>query len=446
VIIAVAALAAFPAVNRDPGGEREPPPQAAGRATGQDGDGPEHTFAAAAARGRLRFELVGLHRATIVAAWLRARQGSHRLSASVVARGARRGTFSVPRPRGWAARSTQLVVRTAAQYGVYGCGFGSFGAGTWPPGCWRPYSAASPFNRPLPAAPRLAANSQQVVAWLLGLGPIEHLQAGLADTPGDYGHPTYYSQPRDPLFRLHCYQKSWGTCGIEGDAIRIPDAARPAAGQDRHLAVVDQDSGWEYDLYKVRSKPRGGGLLVFRWGGRTRIDGLGLGSGATAARFGNLAGVIRAAELAYGRIDHALFLTVHCDSGRYVYPAGGSGRSCAQLGRPTADAPPMGTRLQLAMSPLQIDALAVPGWKKTILRAMATYGMFVGDTGGGSWGPQLESSTTFTSFGAPDPLLSFARRNDWQPYGGVWVGNLRDGVNWARYLRVIAPCVSHGTC
>jgi len=266
----------------------------------------------------------------------------------------------------------------------------------------------------------------------------------LADTADDYGHPTYYSQPGDPVFRLHCYEP-WGTCPIEGAEIRVPDAARAAGGADRHLTVVDQDTGWEYDLYDVRSKPVGGGVLEFGWGGRTRIDGDGLRSAATAAGFGNLAGIVRTSELAAGRIDHALFLTASCDAGRFVYPANGRGRSCAELGLSTEDAPPMGARFQLAMSAEEIEALPVPAWKKTILHAMATYGMFLGDTGGGSWGIKLESGSTFTSFGYPDPLVAFAVANDWVPYENVWVGNLRDGVDWTR-LRLIDPCVSQRTC
>jgi hypothetical protein len=321
------------------------------------------------------------------------------------------------------------------------CGFGSFAAGRW-----RPYGAASPFNQPLPDSPRIAADSAQVVARLLSFGPIDHLVAGEADTADDFWHPTYYSQASDPLYTLHCYESSWGRCDIEGMQIRVPEAARPAAGGDAHLTVVDQAGGWEYDLYKVRSKPAGGGTLEFRWGGRTRIDGDGLGSAATAADFGNLAGVIRAPELAAGHIDHALFMVARCDAGQYVYPAGKSGRSCAALGLPTDDAPPMGVRLQLAMTPSQIDALAVPAWKKTILQAMARYGLIMGDTGGGAWGIQAESGSTYTSFGTPDPLVGFAIANLWTPYAGKYVGDLRSGVDWARYLRVVDPCVSRRTC
>jgi hypothetical protein len=77
---------------------------------------------------------------------------------------------------------------------------------------------------------------------------------------------------------------------------------------------------------------------------------------------------------------------------------------------------------------------------------MARYGMFLGDTGGGSWGIQLESGSTYTSFGRPDPLVAFAKANGWTTHGGKWVGSLRDAVDWARHLRVIHPCVSRRTC
>lgn len=396
-------------------------------------------------RGVLRFRLAALRRTRIVSAWLQHERDRRWLSVRAVSNAARRGVLRVRKPAGWSARRTLLVVRKPSRSGVHGCGFGRFRAGAWPSGCWRPYSATSPFNSPLSAAPRVADNSDRVVARMLGFGSAQHFVAGLADTDDDYWHPTYWSQPGDPLFRLHCYERSWGTCEVEGHRIRVPNAARPAAGGDGHLTVVDQDTGWEYDLYEVRSKPAGGGLLQFRWGGRTRIDGDGLRSGATAANFGNLAGVIRTAELAAGRINHALFLVVRCSSGRVVYPARGAGRSCAELGLPTHDAPPMGARFQLAMSVAEIDALAVPEWKKTILRAMATYGMFVGDTGGGSWGTKMESGSTFTSFGYPDPLVRFAQANGWTHDEDVWVGKLHDGVDWTR-LRMIDPCVTRRAC
>jgi hypothetical protein len=292
---------------------------------------------------------------------------------------------------------------------------------------------------------RVAANSAAVVSRLVGFGAPSNLVAGQADTPDDWYHPTYYPTASDPLYKLHCTE-SWGTCAVEGVQVRVPSAARPAAGGDGHMTIVDQASGWEYDLWGVTSKPSGGGTLSAKWGGRTRIDGDGRGSDATAARFGNHAGVIRGPELAAGKINHALFMTVECDSDKFVFPAMKTGRACSSIGLSNANAPAMGTRFQLNMTAFQIDALPVPAWKKTILHALATYGMYVGDTGGGAWGLQFESGSGYTSFGYADPVVTFARANGVPSSGGVYAFNLRDGVNWAKYLRVIDPCTSQGTC
>jgi hypothetical protein len=269
----------------------------------------------------------------------------------------------------------------------------------------------------------------------------------------DWSHPVYYSQPSDPVFTIHCAEE-WGTCEVEGAQIRIPDAARPASGGDGHMAVIDQASGWEYDFWQVQSKPAGGGTLTISWGGKTRIgtaDSDGLESNATAAWFGLAAGVIRPPELEAGQINHALFMHVKCTNGTSVWPAGtGAGRHCSDIGLSNSGAPAMGQHFMLAMSDAEIDALQVPTWKKTILKAMAHYGMFVGDTGGAAWGVAFESSASYTSFGYPDPWVALGDRWGVPRYpdptvGPVRVFQLRDGVDWSR-LRVVDPCVARGTC
>jgi hypothetical protein len=315
-----------------------------------------------------------------------------------------------------------------------------------PPVCWRPYSDTSPFNQQIPLGARLAANSARVVKRLLGFGPLQHLTAGDAGTANDYGRPTYFNHSGDPVFTVHCTEP-WGTCPIEGSQVRIPDAARVPGGTDGHLSVVDQTSGWEYDFWRVHSKPAGGGRIVVAWGGRTRIDGNGLGSYAVAARFGTLAGALRPEELEAGQINHALAISVRCDSGRFVYPASDSSTPCADEGLSNSDAPAVGTRFQLAMTPAQIDALAVPAYRKTVLRAMARYGMYVADTGG-SWGIITESALVTTSFGLEDRWVRLARSVGapyWAPDHRYAI-DIRDGVDWARYLRVIDPCVMRRTC
>jgi hypothetical protein len=283
---------------------------------------------------------------------------------------------------------------------------------------------------------------------MLSWGGAQNMLAGHADTGADYYHPIYFSRASDPEYVLDATQ-SWGTAEVEGHRIHVPEAARPAAGGDGHMSVITED-GWEYDLWTVSSKPAGGGTLRFGWGGRTRVDGDGLGSNATAAHFGLAAGVIRAPELEAGRIDHALFMGVRCTAApsAAVYPAApGTAEACSrQRGESDADAPPMGSRFVLDMSDAEIDALRVPGWKKTILRALSTYGMIVGDAiGSGAWGLQFESGSTYTSFGRPDRVAAFARAAGVPTWNGMYVFNLQDGVDWSR-LRLVAPCVSAGTC
>jgi len=333
------------------------------------------------------------------------------------------------------------VAATAVPPSSSNCSYGSFAVGKWPGACWRPYAPTSPFNRTIAPNPRVHPRSAAIVRRVLGFGLPANLVAGDADTQWDYFHPVYWSWPGHPLYKIHCVEW-WGTCELEGRQVRIPAAARAAGGSDHHITVIDQQSGWEYDLWQVRTKPATGGQLNVSWGGMTRIDGDGLGSNATAAHYGGAAGIIRAQEIEAGNIPHALFLVLRCSSGGRVYPAGGIGSRCPDV----TDAPPMGTRFQLAMTDTQIAALKVPNWKKTILRAMARYGMYFGDTGGSGFNLQFESGSTYTSFGYEEAMLSVARRIGVPISGGKAVFNIRDGVDWARYLRVLEPCTAQGAC
>jgi hypothetical protein len=379
------------------------------------------------------YRLPHVRPARIRRALIRAHGFRHAVGLRRIRRAVRRGVLRTRMVRHQRRRSRLVLVTGSPRPRDSNCG--------WPAGCWRPYSDSSPFNRPLPPNPHVLGNSAAIVR-----GIADHpdkVTVGNSDTGWDYSHPVYFSRPGDPEFTLHCYESSWGRCSIEGATVRVPERARPARGDDAHMTIVDRNSGWEYDLYKVRSKPAGGGTLVFRWGGRTRLDGSGTGSAATASGFGNLAGIIRAPELREGEIPHALFMVIECSSGRTVFPAtGGAGSRCSN----SADAAPMGARFQLDMSGGEIDALHVPGWKKTILRAMARYGMYFGDTGSGGWGIQMESGATYTSFGLPDALAMFARAAGAPRYGNDYVFDIGNGIDWRSRLRVIDPCEARGDC
>ncbi len=292
-------------------------------------------------------------------------------------------------------------------------------------------------------------NSSAIVQRLASWGAPQNLIAGNSESGSDYFHPLYFASSTDPVYTLEP-TKPWGKLSIAGERIPIPGEARPANGGDAHLSVVTPE-GWEYDFWDVESKPSNGGVLRFGWGGKTRIDGDGLGSNATAAHFGLAAGIIRAPEMEAGVIDHALFMGIKCTdvASKAVYPAAANtGDPCSeQAGISNTNAPAMGAHFVLDMSDSEISALPVPRWKKTILTAMAHYGMFVGDAiGGGSWGLEAESGATYTSFGQEDKLAAFARRENVPAWKGSYVFELNGGFDWQHRLRVVAPCYTEGAC
>ncbi|TMQ16390.1 MAG: hypothetical protein E6J91_11760 [Deltaproteobacteria bacterium] len=356
-----------------------------------------------------------------------------------------------------------------AAYGTVG----AFGGGTWPPCGWHPYAATSPFNTPLPANPRLRADSPQIINRMLHFTADTSAAPNLAGgtqaanmiAPPDHmgGWPTYYGRASDPVYTVTC---TWGaSCSPQANAVQFhapagaerQGGAAATAGQDRHLTVIDQTTGNELDLWQVdvAQLPAGGGTISTTWSGTSAISGTGLALGTgegTAARFGNLAGRIRYEELQAGVIDHALSIVVNCDNGTAVYPADPTRPNGQHCSSPTA-APPLGARFRLNLTWAQIDALAIPGWKKAVLKAMSKYGAFMNDTGSSfyfDW--QTESGNQYTSMGAADPWLAFGAAN-WQPWQGGYTGtwhNNDDGIDWLNQvwanLQVVDDCVSSGGC
>jgi hypothetical protein len=105
----------------------------------------------------------------------------------------------------------------------------------------------------------------------------------------------------------------------------------------------------------------------------------------------------------------------------------------------------MGQHFWLDMTPAQINAQSVPGWQKIILRAMARYGMYVGDDGGNSWALQFESGDNYTSFGKHDPWIAYAHSQGIKGWYDSSIGrntyyfSFKHAVAWGRWLKVLKP-------
>jgi hypothetical protein len=320
-------------------------------------------------------------------------------------------------------------------------GWEGYGGTNLPGAEWRPYKSSSPFNQST-KGDAVLPNSSAIVARILSWGqPANILEGG--PPMEEWTHPAFFAQPSDPLYTIHLTEP-WGSNPIAGKSIPIPAAAVPANGSDGQMTIVTPE-GWEYDFWEAQKPPSGGGVITAAWGGRTRMNGKGLKSGGTASGFGNLAGLIREPELAAGHIDHALFVVLRCaasaGSGRgqvssYVYPAVNGGANCPPS---ETNAPPLGARLTLAMSAVQINALPVPRWKKAILTALAEYGAYFGDTGGPGFALMFESSLSYTALGLANPFVTFAQANGVPTSGGRYVFEIGSGVEWSKYLRVLEP-------
>jgi hypothetical protein len=102
------------------------------------------------------------------------------------------------------------------------------------------------------------------------------------------------------------------------------------------------------------------------------------GISARGSGFGLGAGLITAADIAAGSINHALIFSYpSTKAGGPVSPATESdGRTT------TAGAIPEGARLQLDPN-LDLNSLGLTPWQKMVAHALQRYGMILGDTGGG---------------------------------------------------------------
>jgi hypothetical protein len=322
----------------------------------------------------------------------------------------------------------------------------TFGPGSWPTACWRPYADTSPFNQPLPdpSTTPLAPGSANIVHYILsaygssGFSDVTVSNNAAEDTASNWDHPVYWAHPGDPAYKVVETEYPGNN---NGQTILIPSGARHALGSDGHLAVIQPD-GTEEDFWQVQnSNPlSGGGTLVASSGGSTALGASGCCTNSTAANQGLAAGLVRGQELAAGSINHALIVTIRCDNGTHVYPASGNGGACPV----TTNAPAEGQRFQLDMSDAQIDALAVPAYRKIILKAMVHYGFYITDTGGSPWDLEFEPGLDYTSFGHPNPLVSYVQ-DAGLTSSDTYTLTFNQGVDWSK-LQVVNGCYTERTC
>ncbi|HUH07599.1 MAG TPA: cell wall-binding repeat-containing protein [Egibacteraceae bacterium] len=169
----------------------------------------------------------------------------------------------------------------------------------------------------------------------------------------------------------------------------IPSDAKIEGGADsdgdRHVLVIDRDACRLYELFDAHREPdgswdAGSGAVFDLTSNALRPAGW---TSADAAGLPILPGLVRYDEVASGRIDHAIRVTVPRSQSAYLWPAR------HHAGSADTSLPPMGLRLRLKAG---VDISGFPAHDRVILQALKTYGLIVADNG----------SPWFIS-GVPDP-------------------------------------------
>lgn len=274
----------------------------------------------------------------------------------------------------------------------------------------RPYADSSAWNTPIGANPDIDSNSRAFVASIASAG-----EAGvITSDPTQYSYPVYEADADTPRYDLPC---TWYKCMITHpgqdpervdtlEDVPIPLRAQPSAGSDGSMIIIDAETGTEYDLWKVERdgdswSVGNGSIYNIGWDGMPEIYG------SRGAGLPYLAGLVRHAEIAAGRIDHAIaFAYPSVAAAGCVWPASKTdGTSTSPY------ALPEGARLQLDPSLTDDDFLAM-GLNSaglTIARALQQYGMILVD---GSGRPKIivedlsANPYTTASWTNPPTLLS----------------------------------------
>jgi hypothetical protein len=154
-----------------------------------------------------------------------------------------------------------------------------------------------------------------------------------------------------------------------------PIEGGPAADGDRHVIVVDAGACRLYELYDAH--PTSGGRWTAGSGATWDLRSNALRpagwTSADAAGLPILPGLVRYDEVAAGKVDHAIRMTVPVSRTSYVWPARHQAGSTS-----SANAPAMGQRFRLKASVREAD---FPASVRPIITALKTYGAINADNG-----------------------------------------------------------------
>jgi hypothetical protein len=283
------------------------------------------------------------------------------------------------------------------------------------------YANSSPWNTPIIASPVLDSSNASYKTNIQAF-PNWYLDVVAFSMPiyRATGSETRYTVPTT-------HDSDWGPAFPNGATIPVNGTWKASLGSDGWITIVDTN-GYAYWIWQYlwnSGVPRGS------WGGSGQIDsseingwaatGSGTGCGAQP-----VAGVITLDDLTRGTIDHALAYSITDTSTAYKYPAnksdGGQGTASVQI--------PEGQRVQLDPS-INVSAQSWGTMTKMVATALQTYGAYLVDSSGGSYGLycQMDPAATLPD-GTGPAWQAVGVTYDYFALTGIPMSSFRFLQNW----------------
>jgi hypothetical protein len=297
------------------------------------------------------------------------------------------GSSETPKPGASGGSSGMAAYGGASSQGGTG---GTAGGG---PSCWRPFNDQSPWNTPISGTAALDPDSATLVTDFSSIAGQTEFWINIQD----YSIPVYgVASAATPMVTVSASLGGTGfRTGAASDSVTagsglapIPSGATPAAGSDRHLAIVDRAANLEWGFWDANQSSTG-----WTAGEASTMDlaGSGVrppernapwwaGHGPRACGFSLIAGLITADELRCGAIEHALVVAYPHIRSRYYTPPASTAQGTTSDALP-ARGIPCGGHIQLDPS-LDVTTLGLTPTGLLIARALQKYGAFVGDYSG----------------------------------------------------------------
>jgi len=254
---------------------------------------------------------------------------------------------------------------------------------------WRPFNESSPWNTPIPADPPLEADSAQLITNFIASTPYgPHLDVNI---PG-YSIPLYWADASTESYPVYAALGGEGWNGWPATAdMPIPPGATPDPLSDHHMLVISPDRTTEYGcydmVYDATASPQWSAQLC----ATADLTGTGvrtpaplanpwwLAHGARACGFPLVAGLIRVEEIEAGEIDHALVIAYPGIQPNHFTPPASTPSAIGNA--PDGVGVPCGGQFQYDPS-VDLTTLGLSRAGLIIMRALQTYGAYVGDYSG----------------------------------------------------------------